>query len=1543
MAVIIVTLTYTVNATNYYVSSSGNDSNAGTSESAPWKTLDKVNSFTPKAGDQILFKRGDEWTGSITVNASGTSSSQIIYGAYGTGNKPKIYGSEKITGWTQHSGNIYKATFNKTINQLFINDLRAKAARYPNTGYALTTTINSATTFTCDALNGTINYTGATWVGRTVAYATVTLNVVSSSGKTLTLSEAPYASLNTNEGFILVNKLEFLDSPGEWYYDNSSKTVYFWTPNGDSPANYTVSGSTIDNGVVVSSKNYVKIQELEILNYKKYGITLSGSYITIDNNIVSNPDARGIDIALGSYCTISNNTVSGANHSGIFTYSSNSIISDNQVNDIFLLNNIGISGGGAWYMGSGISVEGNDNTIKYNRTLNTGYNGICFYKRNIIEYNYVKNAVLTKDDGGGIYTAAAGTYPNAPTAGSIIRNNIVDGVFGTLEGWDKWIYRGGHGIFLDENSGKVTIENNTVVNGSHSCIFIRTSFDETVRNNTLMSARRVFLVGTDYGGSKFTNNIVYALNRDIDNKDIQWLVSNYKGPDILMNYNTYLSHYNSTNVFRIDEVTNYSFEGWKAATGQDANSTIDVTRFVNGETEEIFYNDTKQTKTFNLGNSVYKDIYGQQVPQTFVLAPFTSKILIKTKAIVTVDNTLPTISSFSIPTTSASLIVPVNSFSASDNFAVTGYKITETSNAPNANDAGWNTIAPSSFTFVSEGTKTLYAWAKDATGNVSKSVSAQVVISLLDNYSGIVGNVNISNLSSTSPNRRATPVTFNSAAVIESISIYHNGGKGGILMGVYADQAGEPSIQLGATAITLINSTEGWQKVSLKSPVVVNAGQKVWLSWVFENNPGIRYSVGTPSRAQSTQTWTSGMPSTFGTSDFGDYIYSIYCTSVKPNLEVSTKSISLEDGSGVSGTLNISSNVSWSITENIDWLDVSKLSGSNSETITVTANSANSEINPRTATLLVVGQTGISQTITITQKNQTLLNNTQGTLEVFTLSSTTENQRAIPVTFNENGEINSITIYHNGGTGRVLLGVFSDNNNSPNVQLGITSATTINTIAGWQTINLKNLVPVVSGQTVWLSWVFEKNPGIRYSIGKPGRAESTATWSAGMPLTFVAPTFSDYNYSIYCSYTPGLKEVLSGNAEIYKEVSTAPNRRAISVTPTETGTIESITIYHEGGTGNVLLGVYSDNNGSPLNLLGRTSSTAINTMQGWQTISMSSPVPVIAGQTIWLSWVFQNNPGTRYTIGAPGRVQSEDTWSVGMPDKFGLSSNTTYEYSVYCSIKPGISASVNGNNIVYNETTTEPFMRATPVTFDEGGTISSITIYHNGGTGNMKLGIYSDQSGSPFSLLGVTPSTSINSNEGWQTVLLESPVSVNKGQSVWLSWVFQNNPGIRYSIGKPGRAQSTAVWSADMPANFGSASIADYNYSVYCTYIPNNTILKGAEIPEVEDLVIEETQEILVESISESILLFDNSLIQTQEIDFKLYPNPAKSFVNIDFLFLPETVTTIEIIDGFGRTVEKKLAESTSNRIETNQLTRGMYFVRITNTNNTQVKKLIIE
>jgi hypothetical protein len=105
------------------------------------------------------------------------------------------------------------------------------------------------------------------------------------------------------------------------------------------------------------------------------------------------------------------------------------------------------------------------------------------------------------------------------------------------------------------------------------------------------------------------------------------------------------------------------------------------------------------------------------------------------------DTMKPTVNTFSIPSTAASLTVAITSFTASDNKAVTGYLVTESSTAPLAGAAGWSAAAPASYTFASEGTKTLYAWAKDGAGNVSVSRSASVTITLSDTTPPVISSV----------------------------------------------------------------------------------------------------------------------------------------------------------------------------------------------------------------------------------------------------------------------------------------------------------------------------------------------------------------------------------------------------------------------------------------------------------------------------------------------------------------------------------------------------------------------------------------------------------------------------------------------------------------------------------------------------------------------------------------------------------------------------------------------------------------------------------
>ncbi|MHB9028485.1 MAG: right-handed parallel beta-helix repeat-containing protein, partial [Candidatus Latescibacterota bacterium] len=82
-------------AATYYVDAAGgNDGNSGASSDAPWRTVGKVNRSRFSPGDQILFRRGQTWRETLVIPSSGVSGRHIVFGAYGSGNKP-VFDAEK--------------------------------------------------------------------------------------------------------------------------------------------------------------------------------------------------------------------------------------------------------------------------------------------------------------------------------------------------------------------------------------------------------------------------------------------------------------------------------------------------------------------------------------------------------------------------------------------------------------------------------------------------------------------------------------------------------------------------------------------------------------------------------------------------------------------------------------------------------------------------------------------------------------------------------------------------------------------------------------------------------------------------------------------------------------------------------------------------------------------------------------------------------------------------------------------------------------------------------------------------------------------------------------------------------------------------------------------------------------------------------------------------------------------------------------------------------------------------------------------------------
>jgi hypothetical protein len=79
--------TVAAHATTYYVNNQGRDKNPGTSQSKPWKTIDRVNQQDLNPGDRVLFLGGQTFPGSLQLQSrdTGTLANPLIFSSYGTG------------------------------------------------------------------------------------------------------------------------------------------------------------------------------------------------------------------------------------------------------------------------------------------------------------------------------------------------------------------------------------------------------------------------------------------------------------------------------------------------------------------------------------------------------------------------------------------------------------------------------------------------------------------------------------------------------------------------------------------------------------------------------------------------------------------------------------------------------------------------------------------------------------------------------------------------------------------------------------------------------------------------------------------------------------------------------------------------------------------------------------------------------------------------------------------------------------------------------------------------------------------------------------------------------------------------------------------------------------------------------------------------------------------------------------------------------------------------------------------------------------------
>ncbi|MFD2937247.1 carbohydrate-binding protein [Spirosoma flavum] len=487
---------FQVNAATYYVKTSGGNGD-GLSDANAWSVAKfaSMQISSLKNGDNILFKRGDEFHITLQIERGG-----LTYGGYGTGANPVITGFTQLTSWTLASGNIYYASLDVTaLNIVTLNGVVKAKGRYPNSGY-LTYTSHSGNASVTGTSVGTLpfNPTGGEVVIRKERWILDRHPITARSSNTINYSinndngnNNGYSPVDGN-GYFIQDHLSTLDQEGEWYYDKTTKRLYMHFGLG-TPVGRTVKASTLDKNVHLNYWTGITFNNLTFEGGNLFGAwNIGTSNVTYTNCIWKQ---QGGDAIWGSYTSnvkVKGGSITDAlNNSIYFVQEGNNTTVDGvSINNSGIIAGAGRSGDAAQ---EGISIYGVGTVIKNCSVINTGYNGINFSGGDniLVEHNFVDTFCTIKDDGGGIYTY------NSTGSNRKIRNNIVLNAIGTFQGAESnyWeAYGKAAGIYLDGGGYDTQIDNNVVANGNWGGIFINGVKNHSITNNLVYNFSQALLI-----------------------------------------------------------------------------------------------------------------------------------------------------------------------------------------------------------------------------------------------------------------------------------------------------------------------------------------------------------------------------------------------------------------------------------------------------------------------------------------------------------------------------------------------------------------------------------------------------------------------------------------------------------------------------------------------------------------------------------------------------------------------------------------------------------------------------------------------------------------------------------------------------------------------------------------------------------------------------------------------------------------------------------------------------------------------------------------